>query len=344
MRYAVLGTVGILGVMLPAQVISAPAVLIFILTQDRVASVDVASSRLTVSRATSPGDARKVTSSGPFVFLQRKQAVDILDARTLLRQYTVEWPDDVRDIAAAGALLAVAVGSDVHILRVAPSGQTAVLRVVHLTKTIDAVMMVGNRAYALDDMRVPLYMHRIDLTRPESPRVETMPWEDTNAHLRAQTVGDLWYVLVAYAAMGDRGQYVVMLPATAPLRELGHHTVARERRPLRSGAPVQYFIEDFRVFRGVLYGLAGADDHLWLVRRNLAVEGAETQRVADLGPAGQPGAERRGALELTGSRLYAGTPSGLLAFDLDPARPPARVMSVPMPSPVVSIAMQVPGR
>lgn len=324
--------------------VAAPVSQLFVLTQDRISAVDLASSRPAVSRAIAPGEARKIVAAGAFIFMQRRQSVEILDARTLLRQHTVEWSEDVRDITASGALLFVAVGSDVHVLRVGASGQTSALRSVHLTKPIDALTVVGTRVYALDDMRVPLYMHRIDVTRPESPRVETMPWEDTNAHLRAQTVGDRWYVLVAYTAMGDRGQYVVMLPATAPLRELGHRTVARERRPLRAGAPVQFFIDDFRVVRGVLFGIAPVDEHLWLVRRNLATEAADTQRVADLGPIGQPGIERRGALELAGSRLYAGTPSGLVAFDLDSARPPARVVSIQMPSPVVSIAMQVPGR
>jgi hypothetical protein len=146
---------------------------------------------------------------------------------------------------------------------------------------------------------------------------------DTNAHLKAQTVGDRWYVLVAYTTISERGQYVVMLPATTPLRELGHRTVARERKPLRAGAPVQYFVEDFRVFRGVFFGVAPADDHLWLVRRNLATEAAETQRVADLGPVGSAGTERRGAIELVGSRLYVGTSSGLqgMSSTHSPAHP-----------------------
>lgn len=151
-------------------------------------------------------------------------------------------------------------------------------------------------------------------------------------------------VLVAYTAISERGQYVVMLPATTPLRELGHRTVARERKPLRAGVPVHYFVEDFRVFRGVFFGVAPADDHVWLVRRNLATETAETQRIVDLGPVGSLGADRRGAIELIGSRLYVGTSSGLVGYDLDPVRAPTRVVNLQMPSPVVSIAMQVPGR
>ncbi len=292
MRYAVVAALSILAVAPSALAVAAPAAQLIVLTQDRITSVDLASSRLAVARATSPGEARKVISAGPFVFLQRKQAVDVLDARTLQRLHVAEWPEDVRDVATSGPLLLVAVGTDVHIMRVGAGGQTAALRSVHLTKPIDALTASGTRAYALDDMRVPLYMHRIDLARPESPRVETMPWVDTNAHLKAQTVGDRWYVLVAYTAISERGQYVVMLPATTPLRELGHRTVARERKPLRAGVPVQYFVEDFRVFRGVLFGIAPVDDHLWLVRRNLATETAETQRTVDLGPMGSPGTTR----------------------------------------------------
>lgn len=344
MRCTVAAAVSILALALPTVAVSAPAAQMVVLTQDRITSVDLASSRLVVSRATSPGDARKVISAGPFVFLQRKEAVDILDARTFQRLHMVEWSEEVRDVATSGSLLLVAVGSDVHVLRVGVGGQTSTVRSVHLTKAVDALTAVGTRAYALDDLRVPLYMHRIDLSRPESPRVDTMPWTETNAHLRAQAVDDRWYVLIAYTAISERGQYVVMLPATTPLRELGHRTVARERKPLRAGAPVQYFVEDFRVFRGVLFGIAPVDDHLWLVRRNLATETAETQRVADLGPVGSSGTERRGTTDLVGSRLYVGTPSGLMAYELDPVRPPTRVVNFPMPSPVVSIAMQVPGR
>ena len=344
MRYAVVAALSILAVAPAALTVAAPAAQLIVLTQDRIASVDMASSRLAVSRATSPGDARKVISAGPFVFLQRKQAVDVLDARTFQRLHMVEWSDEVRDVATSGSLLLVAVASDVHILRVGAGGQTATVRSIHLTKAVDALTAVGTRAYALDDLRVPLFMHRIDLSRPESPRVETMPWEDTNAHLKAQAVGDRWYVLVAYTTISERGQYVVMLPATTPLRELGQRTVARERKPLRAGVPGQYFVEDFRVFRGVFFGVAPADDHLWLVRRNLATEAAETQRVADLGPVGSPGTERRGTLELVGSRLYVGTSSGLQGYELDPVRPPTRVVNFQLPSPVVSIAIQVPGR
>ena len=344
MRYAVVAALGILAVVPSALTVAAPAAQLIVLTQDRIASVDVAASRLIVSRATTPGDARKVVATGLFVFLQRKHAVDILDPRTLVRLHAVDWAEDVRDIATSGSLLLVAVGSDVYVLRVGTGGQTSTLRSIRLTKAVDALTAVGTRAYALDDLRVPLYMHRIDLSRLESPRVDTMPWTETNAHLRAQAVDDRWYVLIAYTAISERGQYIVMLPATTPLRELGHRTVARERKPLRVGTPVQHFVEDFRVFRGVFFGIAPADDHVWLVRRNLAAEAAETQRVADLGPVGSPGTERRGAMELVGSRLYVGTSSGLQGYELDPVRPPTRVVNLQMPSPVVSIAIQGPGR
>jgi hypothetical protein len=329
----------------PLAAVAAPAAQVVVLTRDRIIAVDPASSRLAMSRSSAPGEARKVVAGGPFVFLQRKQAVEVLDGRTLQRLHIAEWPDDVRDIAASGSLLLVAVGPDVHILRVGASGQTAALRAVHLPKPIDALAASGMRAYALDDFQVPLNMHRIDLTRPEAPRVETMPWVETNAHLRAQAVGDRWYVLVGYTTISERGQYVVMLPATAPLRELGHRTTARERRPLRPGAAAPYFVDDFRVFRGVFFGVAPADDHLWLVRRPLGPDTAETQRVADLGAvAGWPPVERRGAMELAGARLFAGASGALVAFELDPVRPPTRVLTVPMPSPVISIALEVSGR
>src|SRR3990172_3405449 len=76
MRYAVVAALSILAVAPAALTVAAPAAQLIVLTQDRITSVDMASSRLAVSRATSPGDARKVISAGPFVFLQRKQAVD----------------------------------------------------------------------------------------------------------------------------------------------------------------------------------------------------------------------------------------------------------------------------
>ena len=114
--------------------------------------------------------------------------------------------------------------------------------------------------------------------------------------------------------------------------------------PHEGEGPTDHFVEDFRVLRGVFFGIAPADDHVWLVRRNLAAEAAETQRVADLGPVGSPGTERRGAMELVGSRLYVGTSSGLQGYELDPVRPPTRVVNLQMPSLVVSIAIQIPGR
>jgi len=344
MQACLLAILSLLAIVPPTPAVFAPASQIVVLTQDRIVAVDLGSSRLVVSRATSPGEARKVASTGAFIFVQRKQAVDILDPRTLVRVHSVDWTEEVRDIAASGSLLLVAVGSDVHLLRVGTGGQTSTVRSIHLTKAADALTVVGTHAYALDDLRVPLFMHRIDLGRPESARVDTMPWTETNAHLKAQAVDDRWYVLVAYTTISERGQYVIMLPATTPLRELGNRTVARERKPLRAGAPVQYFVEDFRVFRGAFFGVAPADDHLWLVRRNLATEAVETQRIVDLGSVGPVGVERRGAIELVGSRLYAGTPTGLLGFDLDPVRPPTRVVNLQTASPVVSIATQVPGR
>ncbi len=76
-RYAIAVGLYLLGVVLAEPAVSAPAAQLVVLTQDRITLVDLASSRVAVSRATSPGEARKVTSAGSFVFLQRKQAVDV---------------------------------------------------------------------------------------------------------------------------------------------------------------------------------------------------------------------------------------------------------------------------
>lgn len=347
-RRVLAAVIAVSAVLAPASAaftVAAPAAQIVALMQDRITVVDLAASRVSVSRVTTPGDARKVVSAGSFIFLQRRQAVDILDVRTLQRLHLVEWSEDVRDIGASGSLLLVAVASDVHVLRVGGGGQTTAVRSFHLPKPVDALTAVGARAYALDDLRTPLYMHRIDLSRLESPRVDTMPWAETNAHLRAQAVDDRWYVLIAYTTISERGQYIMMLPTTTPLRELGHRTLVKERRPPPASGPVPQFVEEFRVFRGVLFGISQGDDHLWLVRRNLGPEAADTQRAADLGAVGAASpVDRRGAIELIGSRLYLGGSGALLGFDLDPARPPTRVVNIAMPSPVVSIALQTPGR
>lgn len=345
MRYTLVVVLSLVALAPSLAAVAAPSAQFVVLTRDRLMLADAATGRLVVSRSTSPGEARKVIAAGPYVFLQRKQTVEVLDGHTLQRLHGTDWPDDVRDIAAAGPLLLVAVGADVQVLRVGAGGQTTLLRSVHLAKPVDALTISGTRAYALDDLEVPLNMHRLDLTRPEAPRVDTMPWVEPNAHLRAQAVGDRWYVLIGYTTISEWGQYIVILPATGLLRELGHRTVAKERRPLRPGAAAQYVVEDFRVFRGVFFGVSPLEDQLWLVRRNLAPEAAETQRVADLGAvAGAPPVERRGAIELVGSRLYVGASNALVAFELDPGRLPVRVMTVPTPSPIHSIAVQVPGR
>jgi hypothetical protein len=60
MRYTVAAAVSILALALPTVAVSAPTAQIVVLTQDRIATVDLGSSRLAVSRATSPGEARKV--------------------------------------------------------------------------------------------------------------------------------------------------------------------------------------------------------------------------------------------------------------------------------------------
>ena len=94
------------------------------------------------------------------------------------------------------------------------------------------------------------------------------------------------------------------------------------------------------MFRNVFFGITAVDDHLLLVRRNLVSESAETQRAVDLGPAGgYSAAERRGAIELVGSRFYVGTPGGLQAYELDPVRPPTRVVSLQTPAPVISVVV-----
>ncbi len=319
-----------------------------VLTRTSIIRVDVASSRIVTTRAVGPGSARKVVHAGAFVALQRQRAVEILDPRTLDRLAAAEFSQDVRDVAAAGPLLFVAAGMDVHVLQVGRDAQASPQARVRLPKPADALTARGSRLFVIDDLATPLYAHLIDVSRPKTPATTPITWTDTNAHLRAQAVADRWYVLVGYTTIQERGQYLVILPARPPLRELGRRVVALERKPVRPAAPVAHFVEEFRVHRRsvgqnpLLLGVARAGDQVWLVSRSLDREGAIIERQMPLGAIGEFPHERRGAIELVGARLFVAAPSTLLALDVDP--PSARITRFKTPTPILSFAIAEPTR
>lgn len=320
-----------------------PATQAVVLTHNRIMSVDLANSRVVTSRGVMPGTARKVVQAGAFVLLQLQRAVEILDPRTLERIGAVEFHEDIRDVAAAGSLMFVATGTNVHTLRVSPDGKTLPQKPVRLPKPADALTARGSWLYVIDDIATPLYAHLVDIRRPEAPRVTSIQWSDTNAHLQAQAVADRWYVLVSYTTIRERGQYLVILPARPPLRELGRRVLAVERKPLTARASPTHFVEEFRVYRhdlwrsSLLHGISRAGSQVWLVSRSVDQENAPINPQMRLGVAGDFPAERRGVIELVGSRLYVAAPSALVAFDIDP--PSARVTRFETPAPIVSFAL-----
>ena len=341
-------TVTRMGVVNPALSAAPVRTQVIILTHGSILRVDLANSQVVTTRALVPGTARKVIHAGAFVLLQRQRAVEILDPRTLHRIDAVEFPDDVRDVAAAGSLLFVASGADVHITRVSHDGKTSPLKPVRLPKPADALTARGSWLFVIDDLATPLYAHLIDVQRPETPRVTSIKWTDTNAHLQAQAVADRCYVLVSYTTIQERGQYLVILPARPPLRELGRRVVALERKPMRPAAPDAHFVEEFRVYRSnlqrnsLLLGIARAGDQVWLVSRSVDQEAATNDRQMRLGGIGDFPVERRGVIELVGSRLYVAAPSTLLAFVVDP--PSARITRFETPAPIISFAIAEPTR
>lgn len=303
----------------------------FWLTQNSVVTVDLSTSRIVASHPVKAGAASKIVSSGPFVFLQGDRAVQVLEAQTLKRAHVITFNAEVHDIAASGSLLLVAAGSQIHIVRITSDGQGSILKSLQLPKAAHALTARGTSVYVIDNVVTPFYSHFIDVRDPTAPRLTTMKWGDVYGRLDSQAVADRWYVRQSYQrGFGNRRGYRLWaLSPEPPIEKLG-------RWEMDEG------VREFRVHAETLYWIrGGGDDRVWLFRRRLQPAEAATEKVIPLGSFEWVGPRTLDAIELVFSRLYVAVARQFLAFDLDPARQPVRVLRVRSPSPILSFSLQV---
>ncbi len=319
---------------------SAQSAPVFLLTQNSVMAADLSVSRIVARRPLKAGAARKVVSAGGFVLLQGERTVQVLLAQTLETVQAVEFDREIQDIEVSGALLLVASGSEIHIVRIASPGATSIIKSIPLPKGAHAIEARGTFIYAIDDVVLPYYSHFIDVQYPHAPRVITMRWGAVSGRLVSQAIADRWYVLDTYQKdiTGRRGHSVWALSLKPPIVKL--------RRWDMGVMPFGLVMREFRVNADTLYWMrGGGDDRVWLFRRRLEPSDAITEKVIPLGPSAEwAGLTPRGTIELLGSRLYVAVAREFLAFDLEASRPPVRVLQFKSPSPILSFEIPQAGR
>jgi len=319
---------------------SAPPPPVFLLTQNSVMAADLSTSRIVARRSLKAGAARKVVSAGGLVLLQGERTVQVLKAQTLETVQTVEFREEIQDIAVLRALLLVASGSEIHIVRIASAGRPSIITSIRLPKGAHALAARGTSIYAIDDVIRPYYSHFIDIQDPYAPRVITMQWGAVSGRLVSQAIADRWYVVDTYqkGITGRRGHSVWALSLKPPIEKLTRWDMG--------GMPRGWGMRGFRVHADTLYWIwGGGDDRVWLFRRRLEPSDATTEKVIPLGPSGEwVGLTPRGTIELVGSRLYVAAARQLQAFDLDASRPPVRALQFKSPSPILSFEIPQAGR
>ena len=318
---------------------SAPPPPVFLLTQNSVMAADLSTSRIVARRSLKAGAARKVVAAGGLVLLQGERTVQVLKAQTLETVQTVEFDGEIQDVVVSGALLLVASGSEIHIVRIASAGATSIIKSIRLPKGAHVLAARGTSIYAIDDVVRPYYSHFIDIQDPYAPRVITMQWAAVIGSLVSQALADRWYVLDTYQRdiTGRRGQRVWALSLKPPIERLTRWDM--DVRP--RGAVMR----EFRVHADTVYWIwGGGDDRVWLFRRRLQSAGV-TEKVIPLGPSGEwAGLTPRGTIELLGARLYVAAARQFQAFDLDASRPPVRALQFKSPSPILSFEIPQAGR
>jgi hypothetical protein len=308
----------------------------FLLTQTSIVKVDTTTWKPAATQILSLRAPRKVVYGEPFVFVLHAAGVDVLDAQSLRTLQTLRFSAEVRDIAASGSSLVVAVGNQVEVLRMGRDGRPQDRSAIALAKRADAVAIEGNTAYVLDDVRTPLYAYTIDLRRPTQPPA-TFRWDDTNAQLKAQAVADRWYILVHYNTVSEEGEYVTILPTNSPLRILERRSIDARRKAAPQDQP-PWFIREFRVHRDTLCGVYDDGRQIILVRRSMRPEQAPIQMANPMGPARLAPEPRSGIIDLVGDHLYVAAAMGVQVFDLATQRSvgPGGIL---LDSPVISFAL-----
>ncbi len=304
-----------------------------ILTARLLARVDVASGRVLTARPITPGG-RKVVFGGDHLFVLRGRTVEILHRATLRRQGGVEFPQEILDIDASGPLLFVSAGQrqqgsvrpkpgTLHILRAAPNGTVAPVKRLLLPKAPHALAVLGTDLYAVDDVFTPFYLHHIDASRPQAPRLTSLELGAVYGHVATQAIADRWYVTISHQIniAGQRRTDLAALPLRPPLK-----VVARWQGAGRTA--------EFRVHARTVYWQEAG----WLWRRRLDAGSAE--KIANLGPFVWPLPEQRGTIDLIGNRLYVVAGDALWVFDLDPKERAAQVLRVQASSTIISVAIE----
>lgn len=317
----------------------------FILTQNSLLRVELPGGRRLISIDIPPVTALKVVTAGRFVFLQRKRSVDVLD-RTLEKVKVIQLRDEIKDIAAQGDLLVVAIGPAetpgvvvpgeglIQVFRVASDGSVRTLKSLRVRKPVHDILLRGSSLYAIDDVVTPVYAHYVDLQRPESARISTISWDGVYAHFVSQAVADKWYVFgTHWSGPMNRGmtEAFLTLPLRPPLEFLSkveiHYPFHMHNAPA-----------EFRVHAGFLYWADEGVDEMRLVRRMLGR--VDKQSLAQMGPAIWPRPARKGTIELVGSRLYVAAHRELTGFDLNRGQRPARILRIPTTSRIISFAIE----
>lgn len=305
------------------------------LTQASIVRVDTTAWKVAATQTLSLRAPRKVAYGDPFVFVLHAGGVDVLDAQSLRTLHTLSFTSEVRDIGGSTSTLVVVRGNQVELLRLGRDGRPQDRSAVALAKRADSVVVEGNTAYVLDDLRTPLYVYMIDLRRPTQPPA-TFRWDDTNAQLKAQAIADRWYVLVHYNTVTEEREYITILPPRPPLRILERRTIDARRKAAPQDQP-PWFIREFRVHRDTLYGVYDDGRQIILIRRSMKPEQAPIQVANPMGPARLAPESRSGIIDLVGDHLYVAAAMGVQVFDLATQRSvgPGGIL---LDSPVVSFA------
>jgi hypothetical protein len=319
---------------------------VYILTERSLARFELQTARPLASVDLVRESFRKVVAGPSFVFLQRKQNVDVLDDKTLKRVHVVKLRGEIKDIAAGGDLLVVATGPEerpgtvltgegsIQVFRMANDGTAKNVTVLQVPKPVHALLLKGSSLYAIDDVVTPVYAHYVDLQHPERARLSTISWGGVYAHFVSQAVADKWYVFgTHWSGPMNTGmtEAFLTLPLRSPLKFLSK---VETHYPLHMhNAPAE-----FRVHAGFLYWADEGVDEIRLVRR--ALDRVAKQSLAQMGPAIWPRPARKGTIELVRSRLYVAAHRELTGFDLNRGQRPARILRIPTTSRIISFAIE----
>ena len=119
------------------------------------------------------------------------------------------------------------------------------------------ILIRGTRAYVLDNVVMPVYLHWLEIEDPANPALTTLEWEGVNPYLPDQFVDENgWYVLERSNTLFGMFQSVSILSTEPPLIETGSFYLPSWARDpnLDETDPNFFMLQQIAVIHGLLIG------------------------------------------------------------------------------------------